>query len=82
MECPMCGGSGCKECNDGRFALTCCPKRFAAGGYEWVELADMLDHGLPPVAGGALDQSHAFIEAARFVWSEQRGWKNRLGVMW
>ena len=36
-------------------------------------LVDLFDEGLPPVAGGALDQSASFIEASRrFKIEEQR----------
>jgi hypothetical protein len=32
-----------------------------------VSLADLFEKGVLPVAGGALDQSASFIEAARFL---------------
>jgi hypothetical protein len=53
--------------------LACCPAEFA-GDEVWaiLEAADAAPKGLPPVAGGLLDQAAAFVEAARFVWAEQR----------
>jgi hypothetical protein len=47
-----------------------------------IEYADLYEKGLPPVAGGALDQCHAFTDACRFIWREQRHWKNKLGIFW
>ena len=44
-------------------------------------MAALFDRGLPPVAGGALDQTAAFVEAARFVWAEESRWKNKLGLL-
>ena len=42
-----------------------------------VELAGMMRKGLPPVAGGALDQAEQFMEACRAVWAEERYWSRR-----
>jgi len=40
---------------------------------QFIELVDLFDEGLPPVAGGALDQAASFLEAARrFKTEEQR----------
>lgn len=36
-----------------------------------IHFADLYEKGLPPVAGGALDQSHWFTKAARYYWSEK-----------
>ena len=35
-----------------------------------IALAELYRKGLPPVAGGTLDQAAAFNDAARFVWAE------------
>ena len=35
-----------------------------------IDMAEMMRHGLPPLAGGALDQTQIFLEAAQFIWSE------------
>jgi len=37
-----------------------------------------LKKGLPPIAGGLLDQAAAFIEAARFVFGEQEYYKSKI----
>lgn len=42
--------------------------------------ADLYAKGCPPVSGGALDQSNWFIQACRFVWSEESMWKAKLGL--
>lgn len=36
-----------------------------------VELAGLMEQGLPPCAGGVLDQSSSFLEACRAVWHDQ-----------
>jgi len=41
-------------------------------------MADLAAKGLMPVAGGTLDQASVFLDACRFVWSEERGAKARL----
>jgi len=38
--------------------------------FEAVELAELYQQGLPPVAGGALDQTHWIVEASRFLTAE------------
>jgi len=40
-----------------------------------LECAEMFKLGLPPVAGGTLDQAAAFTEAARFAWQETDYWE-------
>jgi len=41
-------------------------------------MADLYDKGLPPVAGGALDQAQIFVEAARMIFAERTFWKKKL----
>ena len=38
---------------------------------EAVQSAELLERGLPPQAGGMLDQSRWFVEFSRFVWAER-----------
>jgi hypothetical protein len=49
----------------------------AAETWAVLEHVELLEKGLAPVAGGALDQAAAFLEAARLVWSEDRAAKAR-----
>ena len=44
-------------------------------------MAELFEKGLPPVAGGILEQAKIFVDAARFIFREQRYWKNKLGIM-
>ncbi len=55
--------------------MTSCPKIVAADAMEAVGYAELYAKGLPPVIGGALDQSQQFVESARFIWNEQAYWK-------
>jgi hypothetical protein len=78
MECPSCGGdAGCSECNEtGRLQIESCPLELVTPDvWEVVELAEFYEKGLPPVAGGVLDQAAAFIEAAAIVFREKAYWK-------
>jgi len=47
------------------------------GDWTLIDFAALLEKGVPPVAGGVLDQTYQFIEAARFVWAEQSAWRAR-----
>jgi len=40
--------------------------------------AELTRQGLPPVVGGSLDQTKAFMDACVFIWGEQRYWKAKL----
>ena len=80
LECPVCAGDDDAECpgckGTGRFEIDSCPKRIVtANTWAVIEAAELYEKGLPPVAGGQLDQTASFLSAARFVWSEQSRWK-------
>jgi NADPH-dependent 7-cyano-7-deazaguanine reductase QueF-like protein len=82
MNCTACGGTGCEECQDtGRIEITQCPLEIITPDiWEVIELAQLYEKGLPPVAGGALDQANIFVDACRMIWSEEKVWKNKLGI--
>ena len=48
--------------------------------WEVIEYAGLYEKGLPPVAGGALDQAKCFLEAATFIFREENMWKKKLGI--
>lgn len=69
IECPACGGKGCDRCG-GKGACDIAPCPWAAVTSDVVDLLmleELFEKGLPPVAGGVLDQAKGFIEAARLV---------------
>jgi hypothetical protein len=82
IECVACNGTGmqgdgehkqrCDECTEGVYRVEGCPNQYCSGLTQFVELVDLFDEGLPPVAGGALDQSASFIEASRRFKSEEQ----------
>ena len=41
-------------------------------------MAEFFEKGLPPVAGGVLDQAYCFTEAARFILREKNHWEEKL----
>ena len=67
INCPSCEGEGCSHCNDGAVAITECPNRYCREMSSVTTLADMMEKGIMPVAGGALDQSAWFLQAARIL---------------
>jgi len=47
--------------------VTTCPQKFIGGITSVLPLVELFHAGLPPVAGGVLDQSAWFVEVARTV---------------
>lgn len=73
-DCPSCHKRGCKECGGtGRFVIDKCPREFVGSAFnDLFRYAAMFERGLPPIAGGVLDQSPWFLEFADFWWGEQQ----------
>ena len=71
IECPICDGCGCEECSDGVFQIDGCPNSFCSPIVGSLDLFDLFKKGLPPVAGGVLDQSQSFVEASQFFEAEE-----------
>jgi hypothetical protein len=62
IECPACGGDGCKECDNGYFKITQCPQQFIGQDLlSDIQVITASEHHLP-VAGGLLDQSAWWFE--------------------
>ena len=83
-DCTACGGSGCDVCGGtGRMVVADrCPLLVVtADSWEMLELADIYRRGLPPVAGGSLDQAAGFVAAARFVWGQDDRWRAELKML-
>lgn len=61
--------------------MTQCPLEvITRDTWDVIEAAGFYEKGLPPVAGGMLDQAWCFAQAARFVWAEERNWKRKLRI--
>jgi hypothetical protein len=56
---------------DGVFELDGCPNSFCSKVVSSLDLFDLFHKGLPPVAGGVMDQSVSFIQASRFFEAEE-----------
>ena len=82
MECVACGGGGCGACNEtGRERIEQCPLEIITEDvWRVIKFAELYEKGLPPIAGGALDQAHNFIEASLIVFNETQYWKKKLGI--
>jgi hypothetical protein len=48
-----------------------CPNKYCASVVRLAKLADLFEKGLPPVAGGALDQSAWFIDAVQVLAADE-----------
>ncbi|HUS38334.1 MAG TPA: hypothetical protein VMX74_02735 [Pirellulales bacterium] len=71
VECPVCDGDGCEECNDGYFQFTECPSKFI--GPELIsdiQIVTASEQHLP-VVGGLLDQSAWWFELRQLLKSEE-----------
>jgi hypothetical protein len=64
IDCPQCGGEGCQACDKGAFKVIGCPNQYCREITGTIELIELFKKGLPPVAGGSLDQAAWFISAA------------------
>lgn len=73
VECPVCESRGCAECKEtGYFELTTCPAEFVdVDAAQAVRFAELFKKGVPPVAGGALDQESWFMGFCENWWGEQ-----------
>lgn len=81
VACPACEETGCQRCeHQGYFYLSECPKQLVDSElYRMTRLAAYLENGLPPVAGGSLDQSAWFME---FVSTLQLETRNAEAELW
>jgi hypothetical protein len=54
----------------GDFRIEGCPNKFCGDVAETIPLINFFYKGLPPVAGGVLDQTTKFVNAARYFQNE------------
>ena len=82
LDCPVCNGAGCRDCDDGKAAIDRCPLELLDRLLlEFLQYARLfVEHGLAPVAGGVLDQAAGFVAGAGFVADELAYWKAKHGV--
>ena len=73
IACSSCNEAGCDECGQsGYVELTGCPKEMIDRGLlRAIRMANLMKQGLPPVAGGVLDQSAWFVSFYEVFRSEQ-----------
>lgn len=72
IECVACDGHGCEHCTNGYQVIDSCPRKLIDGdAYECLLLAEMYEKGLPPVAGGTLDQSQWFLSLYRYAQNQK-----------
>lgn len=67
LECPICNGTGCEQCDDGFFKVNECPNKFIADIIPTVSVIDFFHQGILPTTGGLLDQAAWIVEAARVL---------------
>lgn len=63
IACSECNEAGCEMCDHtGYVEIASCPKKMIDGDLlSAIRMADLMKQGLPPVAGGVLDQSAWFV---------------------
>ena len=68
IACPQCEETGCDDCEQkGFFNVDHCPQTLLDDGLsQFIQLADLFDEGIAPVAGGSLDQAQWFLTASRY----------------
>ncbi len=73
MLCPACDGGGCSECNQsGRIRIDTCPQEMIDNDtVDIMRIAGFWKQGIPPMAGGYMDQLDNVAEACSYIWSEQ-----------
>lgn len=47
---------------------------------QFMDLAELYEKGLPPMAGGALDQAKAFTDGCRQLWGDTNQLKAEAGI--
>lgn len=80
LEHTACGGKGCGVCGgEGRFEIDRCPLKIVPPDYWFaIRLAEAYArHGIPPRAGGYLDQAADFVQACHVIWNDDAAWRNR-----
>lgn len=84
VVCPVCKGKPpqCDECDgQGEIDIDRCPLLVIAPDvWEVLKYAGLYEKGLPPVAGGALDQSDWFLSAAEYIFEQEQRLKNQQGI--
>jgi len=82
--CPACEGQldECDRCGgEGDIDFGCCPLTVIGRDvWEVIKYAGLFEKGLPPIAGGVLDQAYNFVAAAEFIFGEEQKIKNMLGI--
>ena len=64
----------------GTIDITGCPAEMIGRDiWEAIEYACLYEKGLPPIAGGALDQAKSFLIAASIIFEERAWWKGKKG---
>lgn len=78
----MCGGDGCAGCKDLGYTLVedCPQKRLDGSVWTAVRCARLLNKGIPPIAGGILDQSNHFADAFDQISAEENAWRHKLKI--
>jgi len=72
IDCPVCSKQGCSECNNrGRFKIDG-PIDLPSWVWDVLSIADRYRKGVPPIAGGSLDQSFWINQACDFVDAERQ----------
>ncbi len=80
IVCPQCDEKGCEGCgHTGWLKITGCPQQWVGSDtIAFIRYAELFRKGLPPVSGGAMDQTQSFIVAERFFEREREAGESDL----
>lgn len=80
LPCVNCSDGSCGDCDvRGKMRITRCPLEYVTPDVlDVIRCAELYEKGLPPVAGGSLDQTRWFVCAADFIFKELAYWKKKL----
>jgi hypothetical protein len=81
IECPSCAKRGCGECEGkGRFKISG-PIKVPSWCWSVLTVSERYRKGVPPVAGGSLDQTNWINQVCDFVDGERQAHLSEYGAM-
>ena len=81
VECPACGKRGCGDCDGIRGIRISGPIKVPQWCWAVLTIAERYRKGVPPVAGGSLDQTNWINQACEFVDGERQAHMSEYGAL-
>lgn len=81
LQCPVCNKRGCSDCDGPRGVKLSGPITVPQWCWSVLTVADRYRRGVPPIAGGALDQTNWINQVCEFIDVERQTHLAALGPM-